>query len=97
MIKRIVKLHFKASNVPKFIILFERSKDKIRNQEGCLYLELLQDDYKPEIFFTISTWRSEKDLEKYRNSKLFKEVWTITKALFEERAEAWTTKSVIDL
>jgi quinol monooxygenase YgiN len=97
MIKRIVKLHFKAALVPKFIGLFERSKDKIRKQEGCFSLELLKVANDPCIFFTLSIWENEAALDKYRHSALFKEVWTETKALFDKRAEAWTVESIIDL
>jgi quinol monooxygenase YgiN len=97
MIRRIVKLHFKASEVPKFIGLFERSKEVIRNQAGCYSLELLRDRLDPNIFFTISQWEDEAALEAYRNSELFKEVWTETKRLFDKKAKAWSTESIINL
>jgi heme-degrading monooxygenase HmoA len=46
----------------------------------------------PNIFFTYSFWQSQNDLEKYRNSALFKEVWSKTKKMFAEKAQAWSTE-----
>ena len=45
-------------------------------------LELYQDKNNPEIFFTYSYWDKEEDLEHYRNSELFKNVWIQTKKYF---------------
>ena len=45
-----------------------------------------------EIFFTLSIWEHPQALENYRNSELFKDTWSKTKALFDEqRPEAWST------
>ena len=94
MIKRIVKLHFKREHVEAFKLIFESSKQLIQAREGCLSLELVQDTEDTGIFFTISIWNKEEDLAAYRNSDLFIKIWKKTKILFEDRAEAWTTKSI---
>ena len=92
MIVRIVKMQFRENAVKDFLQLFSESKSKIGNFEGVKKLQLLQTaGDKRNIFFTYSYWESEEALEKYRNSKLFKGIWKQTKALFEERAEAWST------
>jgi quinol monooxygenase YgiN len=62
----------------------------IRDFEGCVSLELLQDVSHPNIFFTYSQWEREDHLSAYRNSELFKEVWGSTKKLFKDKPEAWS-------
>lgn len=56
---------------------------------GCKRLELLHDIGEPGIFFTHSEWETAEDLEAYRNSAVFADVWPVVKALFAARAEAW--------
>lgn len=90
MLKRIVKLTFRESEITTFKKIFEEKKDRIRGFEGCKHLELWQSKNDPRIFFTYSYWESENDLEKYRHSDLFKETWKNTKALFDDRPEAWS-------
>ncbi len=97
MFVRIVKLTFKKENIASFEQIFEDSKNLIRNFEGCTFLELLQDKDQPNIFFTYSYWKSEENLDNYRNSALFKNIWGQTKALFAERAEAWSVDKKITL
>ncbi len=95
MLVRIVKMSFKPENIASFEQVFQMNKHKIRTFKGCDFLELYQDQDQPHIFFTYSYWQHEDDLEKYRSSELFKEVWAKTKALFSETPEAWSlTKKV---
>jgi heme-degrading monooxygenase HmoA len=42
------------------------------------------------VLFTFSIWDSEAALENYRQSDLFRDTWAKTKALFAEKAEAWS-------
>ena len=92
MVKRIVKLTFRAELVPDFLSIFEESKDKIRALDGNLHLELLRDIAQPNVLFTLSVWENEQALENYRASELFKTTWARTKALFAEKAAAWTVE-----
>ncbi len=92
MITRIVKMTFILEKIPDFLKIFEASKPKIRSFKGCTHLELLNEVNAPNIFFTLSKWESEKDLESYRNSELFKSTWAKTKILFAEKADAWTVR-----
>jgi hypothetical protein len=92
MIKRIVKLTFREEAVPEFLDIFEDSKLKIRAFEGNLYLELLRDVARPDVFFTLSFWENEAALDRYRASELFKTTWAKTKALFAEKPEAWSVE-----
>lgn len=91
MIVRIVKMHFQSDKIEDFKTIFESSKDKIRNFPGVQHLQLLNDNEKPEIFFTYSVWQSKEDLEQYRKSELFRTTWAKTKPLFAHKAEAWST------
>jgi quinol monooxygenase YgiN len=91
MLIRLVKMTFAPEKVADFEKLFEETKEQIRNFEGCLHLELLNDIDKPNIFFTYSHWRSVEDLNRYRDSALFADVWPRTKVLFAAKPEAWST------
>lgn len=97
MIVRIVKLTFEEDCVDQFMELFEEKKNKIRNFPGCEHLKLLQGINSSNIFFTYSHWQKESDLEKYRNSELFKETWKLTKALFSDKPEAWSVQENVVL
>ena len=90
MLIRIVKLSFHPEHISTFKEVFEKSKDKIRNFEGCRLLELYNDKAHKNIFFTYSYWDSEEDLNNYRHSDYFKEVWSNTKILFNDKPEAWS-------
>ncbi|MCR9154514.1 MAG: antibiotic biosynthesis monooxygenase [Bacteroidetes bacterium] len=94
MIVRIVKMTFREEEVPEFLANFHEHKARIRAFSGCERLLLLKDLNKPNIYFTYSWWHSEEDLERYRHSSLFKGVWAFTKALFAEKAEAWSTEEI---
>lgn len=96
MITRIVRMTFLPEHVPAFLALFEERKHRIAGAEGCLHLELHRQADAPHIFFTISRWRSAIDLENYRESELFADTWSKTRALFESRASAWTLDGVFD-
>jgi len=97
MFVRIVKMSFHEENIPKFLENFDSIKEKIRGAEGNRFLELYQDKNNPCIFFTYSFWETEDDLEKYRQSALFDDVWTFTKKLFNEKPEAWSVDKLVSL
>jgi heme-degrading monooxygenase HmoA len=90
MIIRIVKMTFIESEILHFLDLFEQSKIQIRNMPGCSHLELLRDVNQPSVFFTYSIWNSENDLNNYRKSTLFNNVWAQTKIKFAQKPEAWS-------
>ncbi len=90
MIKRIVRLTFREDGVDTFLSNFQKVKTEIRNQPGCLRLELQRQKDDTNVFFTISIWESENHLNAYRNSAFFKTLWPMTKALFADKPSAWT-------
>ena len=94
MIIRIVKLSFQAESISNFKTIFEDNKQKIISQKGCNRLEMLEDINDLNVIFTYSFWDSEGDLNNYRNSELFKDVWSKTKILFIKKPEAWSTKKI---
>ena len=97
MFVRIVKMSFHEEHIPAFLANFELMKTRIRNAEGNRFLELYQDKNDPRIFFTYSYWETEKDLENYRRSELFYDVWTFTKKLFNRKPEAWSVDKLVSL
>lgn len=97
MFVRIVKLSFHEENIPAFLDNFEIVKDQIRSTTGNLLLELYQDKNNKNIFFTYSYWDTEQDLENYRTSAFFNEVWSFTKKLFNDKPEAWSVDKLASL
>jgi quinol monooxygenase YgiN len=90
MITRVVKLSFKPENIQAFQAIFAETKQQIEQFKGCIGVKGFQDSKQPELFFTISQWESEMDLNAYRNSAFFESVWSRTKALFNDKPAAWT-------
>lgn len=97
MFVRIVKLSFHEEHIAAFLENFEMMKDKIRNSNGNRLLELYQDKNDNRIFFTYSYWETEEDLENYRRSELFYDVWSFTKKLFNAKPEAWSVDKLVSL
>lgn len=95
MLIRIVKLSVESTRLDEFMKLFNLSKDKIRNFDGCRQLELLCVTEEKNILFTYSTWDSERHLQKYLQSEVFKSTWEQVKPLFCEKPEAWSLEKVI--
>lgn len=94
MLVRIVKMTFKEENVDDFKVIFKESKNKIRAFKGCHHVELLVSKESSNVFFTLSHWHDEDCLNNYRDSELFSVVWSNTKALFAENAQAWSLEQV---
>ena len=97
MFVRIVKMSFNETMIDTFKSVFETHKISIRNFPGCRLLELYQDKERPNIFFTYSYWNDEADLENYRTSELFKNVWSKTKIMFNDKPQAWSVDKVVSL
>lgn len=94
MLVRIVKMSFNESAIDAFLKNFDANKHKIRAFKGCIFLELYRDKNNTNVFFTYSYWNSEADLEAYRQSDLFKNVWSKTKPLFNAKPEVWSVDKV---
>jgi heme-degrading monooxygenase HmoA len=90
-------MSFHEENISAFLENFELMKIHIRNAPGNRFLELYQDKNNPSILFTYSYWETEADLENYRKSALFDEVWNFTKKLFNDKPEAWSVDKLVTL
>ena len=88
-------MEFEADKVEEFKSIFQENQSKITAQEGCYGVELLQDINKSNIFFTYSKWESQVYLDLYRETKLFKGVWTQTKALFCNKPMTWSVQEIL--
>lgn len=94
MITRLVKMTFKEAHINDFLHYFPDIVDRIRSREGCQHVELMHDIKDQRIFFTYSKWDSEENLNAYRNSELFGQVWPKVKKWFDEKPEAWSVEDV---
>jgi quinol monooxygenase YgiN len=90
MITRIVRMHFRPEERETFLDIFNASKHLIRQFDGCKHLRLYNEAGRPDVFFTFSVWTSAAHLDAYRNSKLFEDTWSQTKALFADKPQAWS-------
>jgi len=82
---------FRPEGIPIFLNdVFEPSKSRIRAFPGCRHMELLRHTEQSNVLCTFSIWDSEAALDVYRHSELFRDTWAKTKALFAEKAEAWS-------
>ena len=97
MIVRIVKMQFIPEKTDAFLAILHENIEKIRSFPGCLSVQVLRDLKDPSVFITYSHWEDETDLEAYRQSELFRGVWTRTKALFAKKAQAWSLEDIDDL
>lgn len=97
MFVRIVKMSFSEEHIDEFLENFHLKKNAIRNFDGCRFLELYRDKQNSNVFFTYSFWDAETDLERYRHSELFKDVWAKTKPLFNDKPQAWSVDKVASL
>ncbi len=94
MITRIVKLTIKPSRYPEFIRTYSEAQKTIRTFEGCVELSVYNDVHHPSVIFTLSKWRSENDLDHYRFSEFFKDMWSKVKPMFDAKAEAWSLEAI---
>lgn len=90
-------MSFADEHIDAFLENFHQNKTDIRNFEGCRLLELYRDKDNTNIFFTYSYWEGQENLDKYRQSELFKGVWAKTKVLFNATPEAWSVNKTVSL
>jgi len=85
---------FKKDKLDEFQRIFERSKEAIRDFEGCMLVELCRDMKEENVYFTYSHWESEDTLNAYRNSPFFISTWKEMKELFSKKPEAYSLNMV---
>ena len=95
MIIRIVKMEFQEQHSNEFEAFSAQIHATIRSFEGCQHLEIYRDIVQPNIFFSYSHWQSEEQLNAYRQSDFFRQTWARTKAMFAQRAQAWSVQTVV--
>jgi len=93
---RIVKMTFRTEHCDDFLAHFNSIKEKIIAMPGCNSLRLHRDLENPNIFFTYSSWEEDSALQNYRKSELFLKTWSIVKAWFSERPDAWSVDTIFD-
>ena len=92
-IVRVVRLTFSQESIEAFKELYLKHEEAIASQPGCFSVDLVEDASNPNVRATISKWRDEESLNRYRDSELFGVVWPATKALFAAKPEVWTYKA----
>jgi len=81
-------MHFAPEYIGAFREIFSSSEERIRTFPGCLALELIENKDDKFQLCTLSRWESENALEQYRQSELFKQTWSKTKVLFDQKPKA---------
>lgn len=93
---RIVKLTFQEERTQDFLSFFETIKHIVNEFPGCQGMKLLQDIHNPHIIMTYSHWNKEQDLENYRVSTEFIQIWSTIKPWFSDKAQAWSVETYFD-
>lgn len=93
MITRIVKLEFQPDKIQSFLDFFETIKHRVNGFPGCYGMKLYQDIENPCVVMTYSHWKSQLELDEYRNSETFGEVWPTIKPWFNAKPEAWSVQA----
>ena len=93
MITRIVKLEFQDDKINDFLTFFETIKHIVNEFPGCYGMKLYQDIDNPTIVMTYSHWETQQDLNNYRESNEFGEIWPKIKPWFAQKPEAWSVKA----
>lgn len=93
MITRVVKLSILPEKQGAFLALFAKNNESIKAMPGCTSVRGFQSD-GTDYFFTISNWKSEDDLNNYRQSELFGAIWPTVKTWMNDKPEAWTLKEI---
>ena len=83
-------MEFAPEKTEDFKKLFDQTYPRIRNFDGCRFLELYRDDQQPNTYYTMSKWDTPEHLEAYRRSELFRDTWTITKSFFAAPPAAYS-------
>jgi len=95
MIKRIVRLTMKDTvSMQAFEDIYERRNPHKKSVKGCLDVKVMRDVNEENVYYTVSTWESNGDLEAYRQSPYFKETWPMVKANLAKRAEAYSMMEI---
>lgn len=94
---RYVRMYFRPEEVSVFLDVFAQYQAQIRSVPGCQYVALQQDLSDPCCWMTHSQWASAEDLEAYRTSDLFREVWGKAKTLFSRSPEAYSVENRVEL
>ena len=91
MIKRIVRLTVKDAAAKEAFQEIYRSRNPYKNGvPGCREVKVMQDVNDDDVYYTVSIWDSNDDLEAYRNSDYFAKTWPMVKAQLSKRAEAFS-------
>ena len=88
MLIRIVRLTIRPNSLANFLAMYAEVETKIRAMPGCQHLELWQDARFSNIVTSCSHWKSDRALEAYRESELFRNTWARVKPLFAAPALA---------
>ena len=91
MLLRVVKMEFDPAQVHAFDDLFAQSQARIETMPGCHRVLLIKGFVDQPIRTTLSWWERDSDLQAYRKSQLFGEVWPKTKAMFSAPPVAWSS------
>lgn len=89
-------MNFQSDKKEAFLELFKKTYSRIRNFDGCSFLELYQDVETPDVYYTMSKWENQEKLEAYRNSELFISTWAITKSFFSGPPVAYSLNKEVN-
>lgn len=94
MITRIVKMSVKKDKVKDFVRYFEKYNEEIKIFDGCEHHDFLEDKNDASVFFTYTTWKSERQIERYRRSETHRLHKQKLQEFYEKDDSAWTVEKI---
>lgn len=70
--------------------------NEIRCVDGCKHLEVLNDKADNLTIFSMAIWESEKAIDKYKKTDLYKTVWKQLNEYIAGEPHIWTVENFFD-
>jgi hypothetical protein len=94
MILRVVKMVVDQNKIDIFNNFMSNLSTEKEGMDGCVHHDFFSNKQFRNVFYSYTIWESEKYLNKYRKSMLFKEVTTTLRSLCLSEPAAWTVENV---
>jgi quinol monooxygenase YgiN len=94
MILRVVKMVVDQNKIDVFNHFMSNVKMEKIKLEGCVHYDHFGDKQYQNVFYSYTIWESERYLNKYRKSELFREVSSTLRSLCLTEPTAWTVENV---
>lgn len=96
MILRIVKMEVDDTRIDFFENFMNNLSEEKLTLEGCLHHDFFCEKDNRNMYYSYTIWQSEKFLNKYKKTDLFKEVTRTLRHICIKEPIAWTVENVFN-